>query len=107
MIVIVFRSRVRAGLEEADFAILGALGARMYALATAMPGFLSYKDFTAGDGESVSIVEFESAEALLAWREHPEHKEAQRLARERYLAEYRIQVCSPMRSYRFDHGQLP
>jgi heme-degrading monooxygenase HmoA len=102
--VVVFRSRLRAGLGEADFAVLGTLGARMYELATAMPGFVSYKDFAAGDGESVSIVEFESAETLLAWREHPEHQEAQRLARERYFAEYRVQVCTPMRSYRFDQA---
>ena len=29
-----------------------------------MPGFLSFKDFAAADGESVSIVEFESLETL-------------------------------------------
>ena len=73
----------------------------MYQLAMAMPGFISYKDFAAADGEGVSIVEFESLEMLAAWRNHPEHLEAQRLGREQFFAEYQIQVCTPVRSYRF------
>ena len=44
----------------------------MYALASAMPGFVSYKDFSASDGESLTLVEFESEQTLLAWRDHPE-----------------------------------
>jgi heme-degrading monooxygenase HmoA len=98
MIVIVFRARLRPGV---DLTALEALGARMYELASSMTGFISYKDFSAADGESVSIVEFESLEALAAWRDHPEHKEAQRLGRESYFSEYRIQVCSLVRSYGF------
>lgn len=101
MFVVVFRTRLRPGLDQAALATLGTLGARMYQLATGMPGFVSYKDFAAADGESVSIVEFASQETLLAWREHPEHKEAQRLGRERFFAEYRIQVCTPVRSVQF------
>ena len=69
-LVVVFRSRLRA---EADLPALEAVGMRMYELASAMPGFISYKDFTAEDGESVSIVEFSDAASLLAWRNHPEH----------------------------------
>jgi heme-degrading monooxygenase HmoA len=98
MVVIVFRAKVRA---DANLAPLEEMGARMYQLASAMPGFISYKDFTAGDGESVSIVEFESLETLAAWRNHPEHKEVQRFGREQVFAEYRIQVCEPLRSYSF------
>ena len=98
MVTVIFRTRMRQGV---DLAPLETLGARMYELATGMPGFVSYKDFTSPDGESVSIVEFESPETLVAWREHPEHREAQRLGRERYFAEYQIQVCTPVRAYRF------
>src|SRR5262245_31506096 len=98
MVVIVFRARLRDGVDPAP---LEPLGARMYQLAAAMPGFISYKDFTATDGESVSIVEFASLETLAAWRNHPEHVEAQRLGRELFFAEYQIHVCTPVRSYRF------
>jgi heme-degrading monooxygenase HmoA len=98
MVLTVFRSRTRPGV---DLALLERIGARMYDLATRMPGFISYKEFTAADGESVSLVEFESAETLLAWREHPEHREAQRLGREQVFSEYQIQVGTPSRTYRF------
>ena len=98
MVVIVFRSRLRAGVDPSP---LGPVGARMYELATQMPGFISYKDFAAGDGEGVSIVEFESLETLAAWRNHPEHLEAQRVGREQFFSEYRIHVCTPVRSYSF------
>ncbi|HXK16852.1 MAG TPA: antibiotic biosynthesis monooxygenase [Polyangiaceae bacterium] len=96
MVVIVFRSRFRPGVDPSP---LEPLGTRLYELASGMPGFISYKDFAAADGESVSIVEFESLETLEAWRHHPEHVEAQRLGREQYFAEYQIQVCTPVRSY--------
>ena len=46
MIVVVFRSRLKEGVEEE----ITMLGERMYELASAMPGFLSYKDFGAEDG---------------------------------------------------------
>lgn len=101
MMVIVFRSRPRADMSVALSAELSASGARMYALATAMPGFVSYKDFTAEDGENVSIVEFDTAEHLQAWREHPEHRAVQARAREALFSEYQVQVCNLVRESRF------
>jgi heme-degrading monooxygenase HmoA len=98
MVVIVFRSKLR---EAVDPSPLEPIGIRLYELASSMPGFISYKDFAAGDGESLSLVEFESLETLEAWRLHPEHVEAQRLGRDHYFAEYQIQVCTPVRSYAF------
>jgi heme-degrading monooxygenase HmoA len=64
-----------------------------------MPGFVSIKTFVADDGERVSIVEFASADAQQAWRQHPAHLEAQRLGREKFYSEYRIQVCMVERDY--------
>ena len=99
--VVVFRSRLRA---DADLQALEAAGARMYELASAMPGFISYKDFTATDGESVSIVEFSDAASLLAWHNHPEHVRIQQRGREEFMAEYHIQVCRPERDYSFNRN---
>ena len=98
MVVIVFRSRLK---PEVDQDALAQLGQRMYELASSMPGYISYKDFAAEDGEDVSIIEFESLETLAAWREHTEHKEAQRRGREEFFSEYHIQVCTALRDYRF------
>jgi len=62
--------------------------------------------FASADGENVSVVEFESLETLAAWRDHPEHKAVQEWGKREVFAEYRIQVCTPVRDYRFDlnHG---
>ncbi|MBW8372275.1 MAG: antibiotic biosynthesis monooxygenase [Thiobacillus sp.] len=98
MVTIVFRTRLR---PDADVAELEGLGARMAELATAMPGFVSYKDFAAADGEALSLIEFASLETLAAWRNHPEHLEAQRRGRESFFSEYHIQVCEPLRAYSF------
>ncbi len=98
MMVIVFRARLR---PDADLAALAPLGERMYALATAMPGFVSYKDFTAADGEAVTVVEFASEPELLAWRDHPEHRDAQERGRREFFSEYQIQICRVERAYRF------
>jgi len=98
MVVIVFRSRVREGV---DLASLEKLGQRMYELASAMPGFISYKDFAATDGEGVSIVEFEDEASLLAWHAHPEHQAAQAKGRSEIFSEYHVQICTPYRERRF------
>ncbi len=94
MVVVVFRSRLKEGVEPE----IAKVGMRMYALASALPGFVSYKDFVAEDGENVSIIEFDSLDTVDAWREHPEHQEAQRRGREEFFSEYQIQVCTPLRN---------
>jgi len=97
MVVVVFRSRLRPGVESQ----IEAVGGRMYELAAGMPGFVSYREYAAADGESVAIVEFESHETLAAWREHPEHRQAQAAGRERFFSEYRITVCDAVRESSF------
>jgi heme-degrading monooxygenase HmoA len=95
MVVVVFRSRLKPGVETE----IEALGTRLYELASRMPGYISYREYLAADGESVAIVEFESLGALQAWREHPEHRAAQAVGKERFLSSYRIQVCTVERDY--------
>ena len=97
MVVTVFRSRLRPE-NAGEFQ---ELAQRMLRLAESMPGFISYKVYIAEDGERCSIVEFESPEHLRAWREQPEHREAQRVGRERFYAEYSLQVAEPSRESRF------
>ena len=101
MVVTIFRSRLRA---DADLKALEAAGGRMYELASGMPGFVSYKDYTAQDGESVAIVEFTDEASLLAWRSHPEHRQMQERGRAEFMSEYRIQVCHSLRDYSFNAG---
>jgi heme-degrading monooxygenase HmoA len=99
MVIAVFRSRLRHE-HAAEF---HALADKMLTLAKAMPGFVSYKSFAAEDGERCSIIEFDSSEHLRAWREHPEHRQAQQLGRARFYAEYSLYVAEPQRETRFTH----
>ena len=100
-LVIVFRTRLRPEVAgDPDLAReLELLGESMYEIATGMPGFISYKDFAAADSEYVSIVEFDNAENLAAWRRHPEHLVAQRQGKEKFFEWYQIQVCRVERQY--------
>jgi heme-degrading monooxygenase HmoA len=95
--VVVFRSRIR---EDAS-GEFQELAERMLAIAREMPGFISYKVYTAPDGERVSIHEWESPEHLRAWREHPEHRKVQALGREQYYEEYTSYVSDEPRESRF------
>jgi heme-degrading monooxygenase HmoA len=97
MIVTVFRSRLMPDVREEYL----ALAERMNELAKEMPGYISHKGFFTDDGERVTIVEFESEDGMRAWRMHPEHREAQRRAREKFYAEYSVQVCEVLRESRF------
>ena len=99
MIVTVFRSRLLPGVREEYL----ALAERMNKLAAAMPGYISHKGFFADDGERVTIVEFESREAMQAWRLHPEHVEAQRQGRLRFYSEYQISTCEVLHQSAFTH----
>jgi heme-degrading monooxygenase HmoA len=93
MVVVIFRSRLH-GDPGPDYP---ATAARMLELASAVPGFVSFQHYAAEDGERVSLVEFESDDAVRAWREHPEHREAQRRGRGEWYAWFRLTTCVPLR----------
>jgi heme-degrading monooxygenase HmoA len=97
MIVTVFRSRLRPGVEDE----YGPLARRMVELAVAMPGYVSHKIFIADDGERLTLVEFESLEAHEAWRTHTEHLQAQRAGRQRFYSEYSTAMCEVLRAWKF------
>lgn len=96
MIVVPFETELRQGAAGPEY---DALGERMWEIASSMPGFVSLDSFSTGDRKEAAIVRFESEEALATWRNHPEHREAQRRGREEFYASYRIQVCRVVREY--------
>ncbi len=100
-VVVVFRSRLNEGVDSE----YGPETARMVDLVSTMPGFRAIKTFTADDGERVSVIDFDSLEAERAWRDHPEHRKAQRRGREEFYAEYKIQVCALLRERAFPGGK--
>ena len=95
--VIVFRSRLRAGVAEK----YGPHAEAMHHLAIAQPGFVSSKDFTAEDGERVALIEWASMPELEAWRDLGPHRGAQERGRSAYYAAYSLQICGELRGSRF------
>jgi len=92
-VVTVFRSRLRDE-HRAEYATRAA---EIAALAATMPGLVDVKEFAAPDGERVTLVTFADEAAQTAWREHAEHRIAQQQGRDRFYAEYSIQVCDTRR----------
>lgn len=90
MIVTVFRSRLAPNVQDE----YGPMARRMSELARGIPGYISHKGFIAEDGERVTIVEFESEEALRAWKVHPEHREAKRLGFTKFFSTFKYQICN-------------
>jgi heme-degrading monooxygenase HmoA len=93
MIVTIFRSRLNPDAGEE----YGPMAKRMSELARAVPGYISHKGFTAEDGERVTIVEFETEEALQQWRVDSEHAKAKRRGIESFFSDYKYQICNVIR----------
>lgn len=80
---------------------------RMHEIVDTWPGFISLKEYTIEDGEVLDIARFEDEKSLEAWRQEPEHREAQRKGREEFYDHYRIQMCRVVRDYEFRIDQGP
>ena len=98
MFLVVFRNRKRADIDVAAYS---ADAVRMEALARAQPGFLSFKSYTAEDGEVVAISEWADEASARAWRRVEEHAGVQRRGRAEYYAEYTLLAGTPSRIHRF------
>lgn len=101
MFLVVFRNRKRADLDcdayEAD-------AARMEAGARAQPGYLSFKSYTAEDGEVIALSEWTDEAAARLWGRAEEHRAVQARARTRYYADYTLFAGAPTRIHRFAQG---
>jgi heme-degrading monooxygenase HmoA len=88
-VVTVFRSRLRPDNLE----LYGEIAAQMSSLAQTMAGYVDHKAFTADDGERVTVVTFADRASHDAWREHAEHRVAQRRGRAELYSTYSLQVA--------------
>ena len=98
MYLIVFRNRKRADIDQAAYA---AEADRMEDMARDQPGFLSFKGYTADDGEVIALSEWDSEEAARNWGRVAEHRAAQQRGRDAYYADYTLFGCDNPRIHRF------
>lgn len=92
-LAVIFTS-VRKDVDEA----YGETVRHLLELAAGQPGFLGYESARAEIG--ITVYYWSSLEAIQAWRDHPEHRQAKLRARDWYAA-YRVRICKVEREYGF------
>jgi heme-degrading monooxygenase HmoA len=68
-----------------------AMSERMLELARGQPGFLGVESVREG-AQGVTVSYWRDMDSVHAWGAHPEHREAQRLGRERWYKTWRLRV---------------
>ena len=98
MFLTVFRNRKRADINRAAYE---EEAVRMEELARAQPGFLSFKGYTAEDGEVIALSEWEDEASARAWGRLAEHRAAQQRGRDAYYESYTLFACDNPRTHSF------
>ena len=73
--------------------------ARMLELARSMPGFLGVE--SAREDVGITVSYWESLEAIKAWRDHPEHREARKRGCREWYESFTTRICRVERENRF------
>ncbi len=87
--IVIFRSR-KTGVRTESYS---QTAAEMSKLVTTIPGYISHKTFHHPDGETVTLGEFESLDAIHAWGQHPDHIAAQHLGKQHWYENYELTIC--------------
>ncbi len=96
MVLVIFSRKMRS---DADLAEYEEHNQRMGEIVSRIPGFIDIKGYRGEDGEQIASVRFESMQGLDAWRNHPQHVETQRRARDAFYESYWVKVCPTIRDY--------
>lgn len=56
------------------------------------------------NGQEIAVSYWPSLEHITRWKQHLAHQHAQRLGRERWYADYQVEVVEILRQYRFPAG---
>lgn len=98
MFLVVFRNRKRADI---DYSAYEAEAERMLAMAQAQPGYLSFKSYTAEDGEVIALSEWADEASARAWGRLAEHRVVQARGRGEFYASYTLFACDSPRIHEF------
>lgn len=65
------------------------------------PGCLGFESVRGAGGFGMTVAYFSDEAAIAAWRADSEHREAQRLGKERWYQEYSVRIARIERDYRW------
>jgi heme-degrading monooxygenase HmoA len=88
-------------LRTGDDQGYAAAADRMVELAREQPGFLGVESARGNDGLGITVSYWISEEAILAWKQHPEHREIRERGRSTWYAQCHTRVCRVDRAYGF------
>ena len=74
-----------------------AMARQMLELAASQPGFLGVE--SAREQLGITVSYWADLESIRRWKAHSAHREAQRLGRETWYAEYRVRIAKIERDY--------
>jgi len=77
---------------------------RMIELASVQPGCLGFDSARDEQGFGITVSYWDSLEAIKAWRDHPEHKQAQTLGREKWYTQYDLHIACVEHSHFFENS---
>ncbi len=97
---VIFTSR-----HGADTSGYDEMAARMVALSADQPGFLGIESVRDATGVGITVSYWRAQADARAWKAQAEHREAQRIGRERWYREYRVRVARVERDYGTDSGE--
>ena len=92
--VVTFTSQRRAGDDGYQL-----MAERMFALALAQPGCLGVESARGEDGFGITCAYFIDEAAILAWKQHTTHLNAQLLGKTRWYEHYAVRVARVERAY--------
>ena len=95
---VIFTSR-RTDLDAEGYA---ATAERMVQLASEQPGFLGVESARGTDGLGITVSYWDSLDSIRRWREHAEHRLAQRDGKAKWYASYRLRVCRVEAEFQFE-----
>ena len=78
------------------------MSARMLELAKKQPGFLGVESARQQVGITVSY--WVDLEAIKQWRDHPEHRKAQKHGRDKWYDAFKVRVVRVEKEYSYQHG---
>ena len=97
MIAVIFEVWTKPNKQHDYLAIAASLRPEL----EATDGFLSIERFSSlsEEGKILSLSFWRDEESVRRWREHEDHRKAQRLGRSTIFQDYRLRVVSVLRDY--------
>jgi heme-degrading monooxygenase HmoA len=102
-IVCIFSSTRRVDHRE----LYETWASKMDELVQTVPGYLRHTTVSdEATHRAITVSYFDSLESLQQWREVQEHQNAQKLGRDHFYEEYRVDIAAVTRSYGWSAGDL-